>query len=144
MNLIKLLFALNSLTVFAAEPTIVGAWHLDEWRVVSPDGQEREFCQGANGVLLYEASGYVSTSINCPARTGRAGEPADIYDRQLFYAGTYSVEDALISKVVSNATVKALIGKTVPRTIEKLTDKELILTGPFGPPGQTLWIRWTR
>lgn len=130
--------------IFASEPTIVGTWHLDKWYVTTPDGNKAEFCKGANGLLIYEASGYVSTAINCPKQKEVSAEYADQYQRQFFYAGTYTVEDDMIYKVVSNSTVNALIGKTVPRHIEKLTAHELILTGPLGPKGDVLHIRWTR
>jgi len=101
----------------AAEAMIVGPWHLEKWLVITKDGRESEFCKGAEGILLYEESGYVSTSINCPAKKILAAEPADVFERQFFYAGTYSMKDDVIYKDVLNATVTGL----------------LLLVAPFGP-----------
>ncbi len=144
MKVFGLFLAFTSLNLFAAEPTIVGAWHMDEWLVTTKEGVVSEFCQGGQGVLLYAPSGHVSTSINCPTSRPGLKEPADEYQRQFFYAGTYTVSQGVISKPITNATYEPLIGKTVLRYIEKLTDKELVLTGTFGPRAEKLWIRWVR
>ncbi|MBY0371105.1 lipocalin-like domain-containing protein [bacterium] len=124
--------------------SIEGVWRLDEWKVRNAAGEEAEFCKGAHGYLIYEGSGVVSTSINCPKKQVSGAEPADAFGRVFFYAGTYTEKGGTIYKDVQNATFEPLIGKTVLRKIEKVTSDELILTGPFGAPGNSLWIRWTR
>jgi hypothetical protein len=144
MKLWMLFLVSISVNAFAADSRIVGAWHLDEWQVIGASGARAEFCKGAKGVLLYESSGFVSTSINCPKKKSAAAEPADAYGRRFFYAGTYFVKNLVIYKDVTNASSEGLIGKRVVRYIDKLTPDELILTGPFGPNGGSLWIRWTR
>lgn len=142
-----LIFSSVAVAAGGASP-IVGAWHLEKWIVRTPSGDELEFCKGAKGILMYEASGYVSTSINCPAAkpgpTSAISEPGDAYGRVFFYAGTYTVDEGVIYKAVANSTFLPLIGRIVERKIETVSDKELILTGPFGPKGQSLWIRWIR
>lgn len=132
-----------SLSAQAAPPTIQGVWQLDRWLVRNGTGVERPFCDGANGFLAYDASGFVSTSINCPGRA-RQLEPADWFGRVFFYAGTYFQRNDVIYKDVANATFLPLIGKRVLRKIEKLSHDELVLTGSFGGAGDSLWIRWVR
>jgi hypothetical protein len=144
MRSLILLLALSPLTSIATQSPLVATWHLDKWVVRNGQGTTAEFCKGANGFLIYEKSGYVSTAINCPTKRTPQREPADDYQRKFFYAGTYRVKGGVIYKLVANASAEALIGKTVLRKIEKITANELILTGPFGPDGGTLWIRWTK
>lgn len=124
-------------------PTIEGAWSMKKWQVIDKLGNKAEFCKGGNGILIYEQTGHVSTSINCPP-TAQDKEPADDFNRMFFYAGTYTVADGVITKKVSNASSLGLIGKTVLRNIEELTTDKLVLTGNFGAPGTTMWILWER
>src|SRR5262245_27178566 len=102
----------------AGERAIEGAWQLDKWYVRTAAGAQSEFCKGAKGVLIYEDLGHVSTSINCPQMKSAGSEPADAYQRMFFYAGFYTVKDAVIYKKVTNASFAGLIGKTVSRKIE--------------------------
>ncbi len=142
LRLAAILFGL-AMAARAETPKIEGVWRLAEWKVISESGEESEFCKGANGILMYEASGFVSTSINCPKKAATAPEPADSYGRKFFYAGTYYEKCGAIYKGVTNASFEPLIGQQVYRKIERVTDYELVLTGPFGPK-DSLWIRWTR
>jgi len=136
--------ALSSATSFAGQSSIVGTWHVQKWLVRSGDGKVGEFCDGAHGLLTYGRNGYVSTAINCPAKRVARHEPADDYGRKFFYAGTYKVKEDVIYKQITNSSFEGLIGKSVLRRIEKVTEHELILSGPFGPNGGSLWIRWTK
>lgn len=144
MRTLILFLALSPLASFAAQSPVQGTWHLKKWLVRAGDGTTAEFCAGGHGLLTYGTNGYVSTAINCPTKRTPEREPADAYERKFFYAGTYFVKAGTIHKRVTNSSFEPLIGKTVLRKIEKVTAHELILSGPFGPNGGTLWIRWTK
>ncbi len=106
-RLLTLLILLSPAVSYAKVPTIVGAWNMDHWEVIDKNGQQAEFCQGGYGILLYEESGFVSTSINCPPKKEPGFEPADSFDRRFFYAGTYKILGDVIYKQVENATALA-------------------------------------
>jgi len=138
----SLLFLTLSGGLAQAEP-ILGAWTMEEFSILSKNGGEAPFCADGTGIIIYDASGTMSVSINCPAGAV-SPEPADAYGRMLFYAGKFEKKDDSLLHAISNSSVRSLIGKTVLRKIDQLSEDQLILTGNFGFDGDTLRITWKK
>lgn len=143
---LMLMILLGNIAFAGSNPVdsqLMDAWTLKEFVIISPNGQEAAFCGGVTGLIIYEKSGHMSVSINCgpqdPIRV-----PADDYGRQLFYAGRFQIRGSDVAHKITNASSSSLIGKELVRKVEVLTDKVLVLTGPFGSSGQHLRIVWQR
>lgn len=115
------------------EARVLGNWELEEFVILS-QGEESDYCAGAAGSILYERSGHMSVSINCDPSEGK----------HLFYAANFEIKGDTIFHQVTQASDLKLVGRRLPRKVEKLTETSLVLTGPFGTQGDTLRIVWKR
>lgn len=127
----------------ATESRLVGAWDLTSFVINSHDGSKADFCKGATGQLLYSLSGHVSVAINCGAQDGDAS-PSDSYGGYLFYAGTFSLANDVVTHKITQSSSVSIIGRSLDRRVDELDEKNLVLTGRLGEKGDTLRIVWTR
>lgn len=110
---------------------LYGGWQLTEFEMISKSGESQAFCSGMTGKIIYEKAGEMSVSINCSAEASEP-EPADEYHRMLFYAAKFEIKGDEVIHHISNSSQASLIGKSVTRKVARLTDHELVLTGPLG------------
>ncbi len=109
---------------------LTGTWDLKDFVLISQDGEESLFCEGAKGKIIYEHGGGVAVAINCE-------DP----EKFLFYSGTFEIKGDDVIHEITNSNRADLIGKKLSRKIE-LTDTRLLLTGRFG--NGSLRIEWTK
>ncbi|MBI2791611.1 MAG: lipocalin-like domain-containing protein [Gammaproteobacteria bacterium] len=118
---------------------LIGTWKLIDFKITKPDGQTKDWGPKSNGVLIYDESGHMSTSINSGADTNVAAK--DLDKNILFYAGTYEVTDKnQVHHFVTNASDPKRIGKEMIRNAEITNQKYLRLTadGEYGQ-ANLLW-----
>jgi len=121
---------------------ISGAWTLESFNIIEPNGKIRHWGQNTTGLLLYNPDGYMSVSINRALEPLDANSPKDLFDSILFYAGTYSTKDNIISHKVTNASNPSRIGKEMIR-YAKLQEGLLELKSPVESFGQAVLV-WRR
>ncbi len=126
----------------ARRTSIVGEWRLKEY-VVTIDDAEVPWCDGANGMLIYTASGYMSVAINCAGAVADDA-PSRVFDNRLMYAGTYSFQsDHEVVHHIHNCSQLEQIGDDVIRTFV-LDDQRLVLTGKPFKGRRAFRIVWER
>ena len=86
---------------------LFGAWRLLRFEREEPAGVWRAWPEGAQGLLIYAPSGYMSVALNWPP-----DEEAGDCDA---YAGTFSVEGDRVLHHVTNSVRPKRIGKTLER-----------------------------
>ncbi len=114
------------------ESALQGTWELLEFKITQPDGVEKNWGPKPNGIIIYDKSGRMSTSINSGVT---ADNPNDNFKNILFYAGTYTIAGPnKILHTVTNASDPERIGKTLVRNAEIINDNQLCLTatGDYG------------
>lgn len=121
------------------QSNLVGAWELIEFTITPPDGTTKNWGHKPHGLLIYDKSGNMSTSINSGV-TNR--DPGENFKNILFYSGTFKIESPnKILHIITNASDPNRIGKTMIRDAE-ITDNHLCLraTGEYG----NAYLLWKR
>jgi len=124
--------------------SLVGAWQLQRWETVYPDGTASEpFGPGAVGLLLYTADGWMSASIMAAnrarlssdnPRAAPAAERAAAFDAYFSYGGRWSLDDGKLRHEVTVALNPAMVG-TVQLREARLADRTLTLSAEEAVPG---------
>lgn len=112
---------------------LLGSWKLLAFKITSPNGLTKNWGPNSNGVLIYEKSGHMSTSINSGACLDDCA--ANIDRNILFYAGTYKLTgENQLTHYVTNASNPERVGKQFIRNAELIEEKYLRLTaeGDYG------------
>lgn len=128
---IALVMAAGTAVAGPSQSKLYGGWQLTDFEMISKSGESEPFCSGMTGKIIYDRGGEMSVSINCSAQ-GNGREPADEYNRMLFYAAKFEINGDEVVHHISNSSEASLIGKSVVRKVAGLTDNRLILTGPLG------------
>jgi hypothetical protein len=117
---------------------LIGTWKLIDFKITKPDGQSKDWGPKSNGILIYDETGHMSTSINSGADVNEAAK--DLDKHILFYAGTYQLKNNQITHFVTNASNPLRIGKSLIRNAEISNQKYLRLTadGDYGQ-ASLLW-----
>lgn len=110
---------------------IVGTWRLKTFDL--QEGAEPLHAWGfdTHGLLIYTPSGHMSVAINRYApwtSEGKPKEPAEVHSQNLFYAGSYVIEEGIIKHYVTQASDPDRIGTVLTRK-GSLQDGLLTLTG---------------
>ena len=127
-----------------AAPSVVGTWELKSFTRITDEDKEIPWCKAPHGLLIYAPDGYMSATINC-AKDTPADAPSQSYDNRLLYAGTYWTEgEKSVVHLVKNSSDLTLIGKKLPRTIQSLTEKDLILSGGAANGKGRFLIEWVK
>lgn len=111
---------------------LIGTWKLIDFKITKPDGHTKDWGPKSNGILMYDATGHMSTSINSGADADTAAK--DLDKHILFYAGTYQLKNNQITHFVTNASNPMRVGKSFVRSAEISDKKYLRLTaeGDYG------------
>ncbi len=122
---------------------LVGAWAYHGWRSTYEDGRVTEpFGEGASGLLLYSADGYMSANIMAAGREPFAKlnpreaslrERASAFDAYFSYAGRWRLVRGTIVHEVTVALNPALVGSEQWRT-PMLRGRRLILAADEPTP----------
>ena len=120
---------------------ILGAWRLIDFKITQSDGMHKKWGSSPNGLLIYDASGHMSTCINSGAD---ADESANNLDKHiLFYSGQYKITGKNeITHYVANASNPHRIGKSFIRNAELKKENQLQLTAE-GDYGQA-YLLWEK
>lgn len=108
---------------------ILGAWTLDSFELEDLDGTKSPWGSNAHGLLIYEASGKMSVSINRDQDQETPEKFERIFDSTLFYSGRFKVNSSEIHHIVENASNPDRIGKQLVR-YSKLEGDLLKLSSP--------------
>lgn len=111
---------------------LIGTWKLIDFKITQLDGHTKNWGPKSNGILIYDATGHMSTSINSGADAELAAKELDKHI--LFYAGTYKLDNNQITHYVTNASNPLRVGKSFVRNAEISEEKYLRLTaeGDYG------------
>ena len=118
---------------------LVGTWKLIDFKITQPDGKTKDWGPKPNGILIYDETGHMSTSINSGLEANAAAK--DLDKNILFYAGTYKIiNNNHIIHHVTNASNPKRIGKDMTRIAEIKNQKHLrlIANGDYGQ-ANLLW-----
>ena len=118
---------------------IAGAWTLESFNIIEPTGEIRAWGQNTTGLLIYTADRHMSVSINRLIEPVGSNSSKDLFDSILFYAGTYSIVENIISHKVINASNPSRIGKEMIRHAN-LKDGLLELKSPVESFGQAVLV----
>jgi hypothetical protein len=137
---------------------LIGAWILEAFEIESPEGASRPWGRDSNGLLIYDAAGYMSVSINKAIEADpEQTESENLFDSILFYSGTYAVDGGIVRHRVTNASNPSRIGKDLirhatldvwlglrPKEVDNLVNADLwrIETTPMGR--SVLWVFQTK
>jgi hypothetical protein len=109
------------------ERALVGAWRLQRWEILQPDGSRREpFGRDARGLLLYTADGWMSATIMAAhrrllshrnPRLAPEAERAAAFDGYFSYGGRWRVADGAVHHEVTVALNPAMIGTLQVREV---------------------------
>lgn len=128
-----------------------GTWHLVAWEIVQDGRATQPFGEGATGMILYTADGFMSASISAagrvPLSTGNPrsaplAEQAAALTSYFHYAGRYEILDG--PRVVHRVTQSlnpGFVGTEQVRDIA-LSGETLILSADEGPRHHR--ITWRR
>lgn len=119
------------------QKNIIGSWTLQSFKIISPEGESRDWRTNTNGLLIYTSDNYMSVSIN-----GDSSSKKDPSDGFLFYSGKYEIlNNDIIVHHVLNASNLERIGKEMKRSAS-LKKPLLTLTGigSFGT-AKLVWKR---
>ena len=134
---------------------LVGAWAYHGWRIAYEDGRVTEpFGEGASGLLLYTADGYMSANIMAADRESLAKlnpreatlrERALAFDGYFSYAGRWRLVRGTIVHEVTVALNPSLVGSTQWRT-PILRGRRLILAAdePTSRGARRHELEWRR
>jgi hypothetical protein len=124
--------------------SLVGAWHLQRWETVYPDGTaSAPFGPGAVGLLLYTADGWMSASIMAAdsarlssdnPRAAPAAERAAAFDAYFSYGGRWSLAEGTVRHEVTVALNPAMVG-TVQVREARVDGRTLTLSAVEAVPG---------
>lgn len=118
---------------------ISGTWALERFNIIEPTGKICPWGHNTTGLLLYTSDGYMSVSINRAVDPIESNSPKDLFNSILFYAGTYSIIENIISHKVSNASNPSRIGKEMIRHAN-LKEGLLELKSPVESFGQAVLV----
>jgi hypothetical protein len=132
---------------------LVGAWRLVGMSYSGPDGRVDPFYQpGSTGILIYDASGWMSVQIGAPRRapfevpSARIGKPADegraqleaaAFDSYYAYFGTWDLDEhsSLVTHHVVSALIPAEVGLDYSQAVT-LAGGRLVFTTHTGSSGR--------
>ena len=130
------------------DPALVGAWLLEEYVALLPDGSaEHPMGETPYGLLQYGPDGWMSVIISRGDRTPRHAFGSDPFTFTDFvcYYGPYTVD--LAAGRVTHHTVYAsytpMHQTDLPRQLDFLAPDVITLTAK-NPAGQTIRLRWHR
>ena len=120
---------------------LLGAWELIDFKIIQPDGLSKKWGPNPNGLLIYDASGHMSTSINSGADPELSAQ--NLEKHILFYSGQYELTGKNeITHYVDNASNPHRIGKSFIRNAELVKENQLQLTAE-GDYGQA-YLLWQK
>lgn len=117
----------------------IGTWKLVDFRLTASDGAvTRPYGDGAKGLLIYTADGFMSAATAFP--DGKGGM------RPLFYSGPF---DALEDRNIHHIELSddpALVGSDQVRLVSFEGDRLVLTASPSiaGGPGTSADIAWER
>ncbi len=120
----------------------VGTYQLESFVIEQADGTRADWGRNMRGLLIYTSSGHVSVSINRDIEILESGDPQDVLDSMLFYAGTYQIHGNEIHHHVTIASNPDRIGKTLTRSLS-FDSQLLTLTSPFESFGRAI-VQWRK
>ncbi|MFO1259126.1 MAG: lipocalin-like domain-containing protein [Gammaproteobacteria bacterium] len=124
-----------------SQEKILGTWKLLDFKITKPDGSTNNWGPNSNGVLIYDQSGYMSTSINSGSDVAIA--ELDLEKHILFYSREYKVTGPNeINHFVTNASNPSRINKNMIRSA-KFNDKEELELTAKGEYGHA-YLRWKK
>lgn len=127
-----------------ANEKIIGTWRLKTFLRITEEGKKLPWCPGAFGLISYGKDGFMSASINCPKGTLKDA-PSQAYGNKILYSGHYYIDDkGQVIHVVENSSHPTLIGKKLPRTVESVNEKTLVLTGNAAKVKGRFHIVWEK
>ena len=118
---------------------LLGTWKLVDFKITKPNGETKDWGPKSNGILMYDNTGHMCTSINSGAEPKEAEK--ELTKHILFYAGTYKITGHnQITHYVTNASDPNRVGKSFIRDAEITNQKYLRLTadGDYGQ-AHLLW-----
>jgi len=130
------------------EPIMVGAWLLEEYVALLPDGGvEHPMGEAPYGLLHYGPDGWMSVIISRGDRPPQHpyGSDAFAFTEFVCYYGPYSVD--LAANTVTHHTIYSSYGPMhaadLQRTLAFLAPDVITLTA-HNPAGQVITLRWRR
>lgn len=124
-----------------SQEKLLGTWKLVDFKITKPDGTTKNWGPNSNGVLIYDQSGYMSTSINSGSDVAIA--ELDLDKHILFYSGQYKVTGPNeITHYVTNASNPRRINKNMIRNA-RITDKSELEVTAKGEYGHA-FLRWEK
>lgn len=88
---------------------------------------------------MFTPGGYTAVSINCDEKEdGQEWEPADLFGRKYFYAGSYTIKGNEVIQLPENASEVDHIGVPGVRLM-KLSKDLLTLEGTNGSKFKAIW-----
>jgi hypothetical protein len=132
---------------------LIGAWRLVGMSYAGPDGRLDPFYQpDSTGILIYDASGWMSVQIGAPGRAflevpgARVGRPADdrrarleaaAFNSYYAYFGTWALDErsSVITHHVASALIPAEVGADYSQAAT-LVGGRLVFTTRTGSAGR--------
>ena len=133
---------------------LIGVWRLDSFRIKKADNSIlKPFGENPDGLLIYDASGYMSVNLmskKVPPFAGQSpfsatnAEKLKAFEGFLGYSGRYRISGHQIIHLPQVGSFPNWIGKELIRDVE-ITDNQLKLTTTrSGPNGQIAELIWKR
>jgi hypothetical protein len=132
---------------------LVGAWRYVRWDTTYDDGRvTHPYADGATGLILYTADGYMSASIMAPnrplltnlnPRKVDAVERAQAFDGYFSYAGRWRIENGRVIHDVEIALNPSFVGVVQAREPLFGVDREYVGTLSLSATEQTAQGRRT-
>lgn len=123
------------------QENLIGTWKLVNFKINKPDGITKNWGPDSSGLLIYDKSGYMSTSINSGADLETSEK--NLEKNILFYAGTYKITGKNeITHYVTNASDPKRINNNFIRNAEITKQNHLLLTAE-GDYGQA-YLLWEK
>jgi hypothetical protein len=133
---------------------LIGAWHLIGMTYAGPDGRTDPFYQAdSTGLIVYDASGWMSVEIGAPRRTkwevpaARRGPPdekqaplkAAAFDSYYAYYGTWDFDErtSVVTHHVASALLPSEEGLDYSQAVA-LDHGRLVFTTHTGSPGREI------
>jgi hypothetical protein len=98
---------------------IIGTWELQSFDLQEGNEPSHSWGFETHGLLIYAPTGHMSVAINRYAPwspEGKPSTPAEVDSRNLFYAGTFCIEDGVVKHQVTQASDPDRVGTTLTRT----------------------------
>lgn len=107
----------KSETIAASD--LIGTWQLQRFDLQEDDEPIHPWGFDTHGILIYAPTKHMSVAINrfAPwAAEGRPAKAAESESQNLFYAGTYCVEEGVVKHFVTQASDPGRIGTVLIRS----------------------------